>query len=265
MIFIKNESSTTISRRGIVIGSGAYYLLPDTDKLSWANDSQVLSDIANNILVVAKTDDEQNDLTDLNAALNYLKGLPSAQDPSGRNIIRVASTKKGWHFQAHSIQFNINALGSIYNKDENGNDLGFTTMKVLRADGTECLTQADADTTGCKTIVTWAPSFDFEVISGNVRQESKNNINSYMYVNSRVPTGLPAPNDFVKLPFVQGGVNLKYIGADELLKTDGRSAKLLPGSLGACMEVVINYQVGAWVAVNNEISVIFEIYKEPLT
>jgi hypothetical protein len=122
----------------------------------------------------------------------------SDQDPTGRPIFRSAATKKGWHYQAHSIEFELNKLNSIYNKDDEGNDLGFTSLKVYDDSGAECTTQASADTDGVKTVVTWAPDFDFEVISGNIRQASKETVDSHIYVNAKIPTGLPAPNNYLK-------------------------------------------------------------------
>ena len=185
------------------------------------------------------------------------------RDSSGRAIMRGASTIKGWHYQAHSVQFSINQINSVYNKDEDGNDLGFSTMKVYDTNGIECITQADADVNGVKTVLKWEPNFDFEVISGNIRQENKQSQDIYMYVNAIVPTGLPSPNDFSKIPFTNGGINMKYIGADEILKTDGRSAKYLPGASGAYFEIIANYSAGSLLSGGHEMSIIFEIYKAP--
>lgn len=187
------------------------------------------------------------------------------KDPSGRAIFRSAATIKGWHYQAHSIQFEVNKLNSIYNKDADENDLGFAELKIYDASGSECTTQLSADTNGVKTVVTWKPDFDFEIISGNVRQATKESIDSYVHVRLQSATGFPAPHDWFVVPFTQGGINLKYIGADEVLKTDGRASKLVKaGTNGDYFEVIINYEAN--VLTNNnrhEMSVIFEIYKDP--
>lgn len=183
-------------------------------------------------------------------------------DSSGRIITRTASTLKGWHYQAHSVQFEVNKLGSVYNKDKNGNDLGFTTMKVYDSNGFELVTQAEVDLSGCKTVVKWNPTYDIEIIAGNIRQMVKETVDSYIYVDVIIPTGYPAPYDILYIPFTQGGVNLNYIGADEPLKTDGRSSKLVPCSLGAYFEITVNYEANI---LNNDnrhkMSLIFETYK----
>lgn len=190
----------------------------------------------------------------------------SDNDSYGRPIVRFAATIKGWHYQAHSIQFEVNKLGSIYNRDVDGNDLGFAEIKIYDENGDECTTQGSADINGVKTVVTWKPTYDFEVISGNIRQVVKETVDSYIYVRAKVATGLSAPNDYFPVNFIEGGINLNYIGADEPLKTDGRASKLLKGSNGDHFEIVVNYQS---YLLNNEnrhkMSVLFEIYKDPTT
>lgn len=185
----------------------------------------------------------------------------SDQDVTGRPIFRTAATVKGWHYQAHSLEWQTSQLNSVYNKDDEETDLGFTTIKFYNSSGTELTTQLDIDSGCVKTVVEWKPTFDFEIISGNVRQESKQNTNMYTHVAAMIPTGLPAPHNWLKIPFTQGGINLKYIGADETLKTDGRASKLLPASQGAYFKIVINHDAG----VKHEMSIIFEIYKDPTT
>jgi hypothetical protein len=181
------------------------------------------------------------------------------QDPTGRPVVRTAATVKGWHYQFHSVDFITCKLGSVINIDVNGNDLGFSELKVYKSDGSECTTQVDADANGVKSVLTWKPNFDFEIISGNTRQESKQSTNMRMYTTAKVYTGAPAPFDWFSIPFVQGGLNLKYIGADEILKTDGRASKLLKGSQGDHFEITLTHDAG----LQHELSIVFEIYKDP--
>lgn len=188
------------------------------------------------------------------------------QDQTGRPVFRPAATIKGWHYQFHSVQFEVNKLNSIYNKDYEGTDLGFAELKIYDSNGNECTTQTSADTSGVKTVLTWKPDFDFEVVAGNIRQLEKETVDSYVYVNAKVNTGLPAPNDKLTVPFVQGGLNLRYIGADETLKTDGRASKLLKGSEGEYFEVIVNYESDLLTNTNrHKMSIVFEIYKHPTT
>lgn len=210
--------------------------------------------------------------TTLDAVVAAHEGNPPTEatpleiDSDGRQIIRTASTNKGWHYQAHSVQFEVNKLNSIYNKDVEGNDLGYTTMKIYDDNGNECTTQGSADVDGVKTVVKWDPDFDFEIISGNIRQASKESVDSYVYVRAMVATGLPSPNDWLPVNFTNGGINLRYIGADENLKTDGRSSKYVKGSNGDYFEIIINYEADLLTNENrHEMSLMFEIYKDSTT
>lgn len=72
--YIKNEDNVQHTRLGVPIPAGEYYLIPPDKEVKWANDPQVLADIANNILVVAKTPDEQNDLDNIAEGIAFLRG-----------------------------------------------------------------------------------------------------------------------------------------------------------------------------------------------
>lgn len=260
-IIIKNNTQSIQTWAGHEFQIDESYSIPESSQTRWANNSTLLTAIGNSEAIV---NDGTKDLTDINRAINYLKGYPDDVDQTGRPIVRYAATIKGWHYQAHSVQFEVNKLDSIYNKDSDGNDLGFAELKIYDENGDECVNQVTADTDGVKTVMTWKPNFDFEVISGNIRQVTKETVDSYMYVNAKIATGYPAPNDWFKIPFVQGGINLNYIGADEPLKTDGRASKLISGSNGDHFEIIINYDASLLTNENrHKMSVLFEIYKDP--
>lgn len=181
------------------------------------------------------------------------------RDSSNRPITRMAATKSGWHYQAHCVEFETSKLNSLHNKDRDGNDFGFATIKYYDPNDDELVspTQATLDSSCVKTEVKWAPSYDFEVISGQIRQAAQGPDGSYLYVSLFAPTGLAAPNDLLEIPFVEGGINLNYIGADEILRTDGRAGKLVQGTLGQHFKTFVNHAVGS----NHKVSVIYEIYK----
>lgn len=186
-------------------------------------------------------------------------GTLTDHDQTGRPIIRYAATIKGWHYQAHAFEFETCKLNSIYNKDENGNDLGYCDIKFYDDQGTELTTQVSINSDCVKTVVTWKPDFDFEIISGNIRQVSREQFNMYTHVAAKIATGYPAPFDWFRVPFTNGGINMKYIGADEPLKTDGRASKLITASNGDHFEVIINHDPGN----QHQMTLIMEIYKDP--
>jgi hypothetical protein len=242
--------------------ANCYYDIPTLDVVNWANNDGVLEKLFSNDFILTYPGRSYNTV---NEAVNAFKGFSKDFDQTGREIVRYAATVKGWHYQAHSVEFEANKLGSIYNKDADGNDLGYCELKIYDAIGNECTTQSSADTNGVKTVVTWKPDFNFEIISGNIRQATKESINSYIHVRLQSATALPAPHDWFTVPFTQGGINLKYIGADEQLKTDGRASKLIKaGDNGDYFEIILNYDADLLTNNNrHEMSVIFEIYKDP--
>jgi len=264
ILYLHNETGSQVYYNGVPVAANSYMQIPEDKLRSYQTNATLIADVANGDAAISS--DTTTKLTGSDG-VELLKGQPADIDPTGRPIVRYAATVKGWHYQAHSVQFEVNKLGSIYNKDDEGNDLGFAEIKVYDSDGDECTTQGSADTDGVKTVVTWKPDFNFEIISGNIRQLEKETVDSYLYVNAKIATGLPAPNNWLKVPFSTGGVNLNYIGANEALKTDGRASKLISaGDNGDYFEIICNYKADILTNTNrHKMSIIFEIYKDPTT
>lgn len=267
---IKNIDSENHIVLGVELSPNDTYTIPDDKRIKASSDTNIITWVTEEKIQIGNGTVY---FSDIGEQINYLiSGLSNVSitntdtDSNGRFIVRTAATIKGWHYQAHSIQFEVNKLDSIYNKDVDGNDLGFAEIKIYDDNGDECITQASADTDGVKTIVTWKPSYDFEVISGNIRQVVKETVDSYIYVRAKIATGYPSPNDYFPVNFIEGGINLNYIGSDEPLKTDGRASKLLKGSNGDHFEIIVNHDANL---VNNEnrhkMSVVFETYKDPIS
>ena len=149
--------------------------------------------------------------------------LTALRDSDGTIIQKIKVTTSGWNFQLHGIEFTTCKLNSIYSKDENGNDLGFTTLRVYKADGSECLDQITADLAGVKTVVDWEPTFDYEIVGGMIKLKSLISSDVRLWV-----VGVP------DIPFQYGGsklfasnLNLNFITLEEGVRVDGRAAKLL--------------------------------------
>jgi len=73
--WIKNNSGSTSTYKGQDIADGAYYEIQSHQELIWANNSTLLTDIANGDAIVAKDDSGSKDIADVNEAINYLKGI----------------------------------------------------------------------------------------------------------------------------------------------------------------------------------------------
>lgn len=83
MAWIKNDSGSDKTWVGQLVENNTYYNIQSTEEVSWANDSTLLADIGSGDAIVAKDDSGSNDITDVNDAINYLKGLlPSSVELS---------------------------------------------------------------------------------------------------------------------------------------------------------------------------------------
>ena len=196
------------------------------------------------------------DHTEFEASWKSLGNQPlKDKDSTGREVVRSAATIKGWHYQAHAVEFQTSVLNSTYNKDVNGNDLGFASIKFYDSNNVELTTQVDVDANCVKSVLTWNTNHDFEMISGQLRQIERQTSDIYMYVQAQV---LVAPSVYIPIPFTQGGINMRYIGADEPLMTDGRASKLITSN--DYFEVVCKHDAG----VKHKMTIIFETYKSPV-
>lgn len=95
--YIKNADSVDHIWLGQLIHPNEYYQILPEEEIEWANDSKLLTDIANGIAIVAKASDGSADITDVNEAINYLKdNLPKevqTQFEKNDKILKLICTK----------------------------------------------------------------------------------------------------------------------------------------------------------------------------
>ena len=72
--WIKNDSGSTKTWVGQEITNQSYYEIQSNEELEWANNSTLLTDIGSGDAVVAKDDSGNTDFSDVNEAIDYLKG-----------------------------------------------------------------------------------------------------------------------------------------------------------------------------------------------
>lgn len=89
IVKIKNADLASRTWVGQTIGSGEYYTVPSGDLSDWANDSALLVSIAEGHAVV---NDGSSDITDVNDAINWLKGI-TPERRTGTGILLTAITK----------------------------------------------------------------------------------------------------------------------------------------------------------------------------
>jgi hypothetical protein len=184
-------------------------------------------------------------------------GNTSFTDSNGAPLSRTKITRTGWHFQLHGVEFCTSQLNSTFNEDKDGNDLGFTTLKFYNSSNVELTagTQAELDANCIKTVLTWEPTEDIEIIGGVLEQPTPPTTNMRLWATA-IPDLTPAQGGSV--PFTTGGVNLRYISGN--LDLDGKTPKLLPYDATYHtnkFEIVVKHETG----VINPVHMLFKVFR----
>ena len=74
-VYLKNISGIQKTFRGVVLADSAYYLIPETSRYDWHNDSTIFDNVSNDEAQIAKSDDGINDIIDKTEQWNYLGNL----------------------------------------------------------------------------------------------------------------------------------------------------------------------------------------------
>jgi hypothetical protein len=186
---------------------------------------------------------------------NSIKPL-DPRDSDGSKLNRIKSTRTGWMYQLHSVEFTTGKLNSVYNKDVNGVDLEFATLKLYDVNDVEITVEAD-EGNAVKTVLAWEAKHDLEVLGGYYFQSAPPLFDCRMYVVA-VPD-VPAP--WGSKDFITGGLNLKHIPAGTVVDVDGKSAKFLqynPLAPLTKFEITLIHGVGC----NHTGNMAFKIFKE---
>ena len=221
-----------------------YYLIQAVEEAKWANDSSVLTSIVDETLIVSKSDDSSGHITDYADAVNYLKGDILDIDEQGRQISRVAAGQAGWVYFAHPIEFETAKIGSLYEKDKAGSNRGISTIKFYDVNDAE-ITDAQYEANIVKTVILFKPSYDYELISGNLQQIDAPSTDVRLWVvGGLIELGGAYVKEFA------GGINMRYFGANEALKTDGRAAKYMKKDItgvpyqGNQLQIIVKHNAG---------------------
>ena len=107
--YVKNTDIVQHKWAGQYVQPASYYQIETIEQGRWAEDAQLMIDIANGIAVVATSNSGTEDITDVNLAINYIKDL-GLHDDKGRNI--VATTIFGvneFRFRGKGIRTTVTA------------------------------------------------------------------------------------------------------------------------------------------------------------
>lgn len=182
--------------------------------------------------------------------------IPERDDDG--NIIQPKDqfNKPGWSYQSHGIEFETSVLNSIYEKDDKDNAMGFATLKTYNdlAMTQESTDQADADLNAVKTVINWEPTFDYELLKGEMFTDLM------PVADLRVFTiGVPDIPPPLGSKYFICGMNLKYIKSQHIL-IDGERTKLLEYNAiyhTNKLRIVLNHNAGF----KHKLHVLFSIFR----
>lgn len=221
---IKNIDSQNHIVLGVELAPNEIYTIPDSKRIKASNNDFILDNISLNILQIGNG---TNFFETTSEQINYLKGLELKEiDDDGRQIIKYATTYKGWRYLAHVIEVETACITGVYSQDWTGSSRGDYSLNFYDDQDVELATgtQAELDTQCVKTVVTFAPTYDYDIIGGNIHQQASPTEDLRLWVIAGA-TDLSHLPDTVK-EFV-GGLNMKFMGADEQITTDGRASARL--------------------------------------
>lgn len=248
-MIVKNNKESEDTWVGKVLAADEEYTLEASKLHKWMSDDKVIFDLSSGDLLIG---DGVTYKDSGSAAVSYLLGVDvRPKDQAGRQIVRTAATIDGWHAQFHCLSFSSSVLGSLYNKDTNGDDLGFTTLKLYDAYDVE-ITDVNDEENAVKTVIDLMPDHDYEIVGGRLFQAGPPLTDVRLWI-----VGLPGILD---VGFSNGGLNLKLIGNGGSVDFDGRASKYLPYNSGAGtnkLRIVLTHGAG----VVHEIQLLLEIFK----
>ena len=236
--WIKNNTVSDKTWVGQLVSAGAYYEIKSEEELDWKTDSSLLSDIGSGDAIVAKDDSGNEDISDVNDAIDYLKDVKTDLeiDDEGRQIQRVAFGKKGWTYTAYPLEFTTSKLNSVFSEDWQGSDRANYSCKFYDSNGNELVagTQAELDSNCVETRVTMTPSHDYELIAGQIEQHTapstSDDIRMWVIggvIDSTTNSAWEYPTGTFNVSEFAGGINLKFLAANQEIVTDGRASKYM--------------------------------------
>ena len=229
--FIKNNTGGAKTWLGQQVAAGIYHEIEELDKAEWAGDDDVIIDVASGDAVVASKNDGSEDITDVSDAMAYLHGY-TLTDDDGAVISRTKVSNAGWSYQMRSFDIETCVLGGASEMEIDGSQSGYFVSKFYDDSLVELVQgggESDVDyqirlDSSCKmTTANWTPTFDYEIIGGQMRQQNSPSTDMNLWI-----IGVP---DY---PPVAGGtkvfvnnLNLKFMSNSETTVADGRAPKEL--------------------------------------
>ena len=111
-IYIKNSDTIARTWSGQEIQPSAYYLIEETEKNNWKNDSILLTDITGGDAVVCKTADVAGEISDVSEAINFLLETPDIVQHTMAEAISsniITKEDKTLYTKIHGIKADVAA------------------------------------------------------------------------------------------------------------------------------------------------------------
>lgn len=242
--YIYNPTLEAKTYEGNEVPAEGFYLISAERETSFASCSQLISDLASSVVKMSSngTSALSGDGSD---HVDFLKGTDRYEvDTDGRQIIRAAAGKLGWTYFAHPIEFETSKIDSLYEKDRLGNSRTTSSIKFYDANDVEVV-DSQNETSIIKTVVLFKPSYDYELVAGNLQQIDAPSTDVRLWVvGGLIELGGPYVKEFA------GGLNMRFFGANESVKTDGRAAKYMKKDIsgvpyqGNQLQVIVRHDAG---------------------
>jgi len=263
---LKNQtaSAVDISDMGITVPASGEHVLDHSEYLMWQGSNDVILKLADGTLIV---NDGSDDLS-LSNGIDLIKGNynPNEVDSEGRQIVRMAAGKKGWTYLSHPIEIETSKIGGSFSSDYTGTPRTDFDLQLFDSSGTEITTQGTADTDCVKTVITFKPTYDYEILSGSIYQIGTPTTDVRLWVVGgafNVTT-----NTAVSVKEFVTGFNMRYVGDNDHIETDGRASKHLTSDItssglpfptyhGNCFQYILTHEAG----LNHKIMVTMEYFR----
>lgn len=176
-------------------------------------------------------------------------------DLDGAIIIRPKAAKAGWTYSLLPVEFLTSKLNSVISKKHDNTDRSGVTYKIYDGDNVE-ITTTENEINAVKTVVDFEPSFDYELIGGQIQQFVKPDSDIRLWV-----VGVPDVSEaYGGTKEMVGGVNLKFIDPTDKIQADGRASKYM--SYNATyhtnkLRIIIRHNAG----IQHNLMLVLELFK----
>lgn len=195
--------------------------------------------------------------TTINEQLNYIKGIDTTpKDADGSIISRTKAAKAGWTYHLTAPEFVTATINSLVHQDVSGNNLNEASVKFYDTNNTELTTQGSCDTDCVKTVFTFEPTWDYEIIGGTLKTLGSVTQNVRVWVVAVPDVSAQYGGSKVMIQ----GANLKFIDPNNGIEADGRASKYMTYSATYHtnkLQVTIKHPAGC----KEEIMMAFEVFR----